>query len=255
MANIIGKLNIDKEMGKHKVVITDRDEKILGILKKFGYMREDFLARYLGMDYLNLKEKWVLDKLAIRLKKYDIIKREKIKIGKTFYWWLGKVGAEIMEAISIKNISIITLNHNDLVMDLAIEMLLKNPDLDLKTEYELKQEVYGEKAKEKKIPDLVINEVEAIEVEVSKKNNKRWINSVFQYSAENYNSITYYTNSASIANSITRICHGNKKFKFKIFKNSEINKHEDFEYVEQEKCEFMEKSAVDARLQEIFGHQ
>jgi hypothetical protein len=44
-------------MGKHKVVITDRDEKILGILKKFGYLREDFLARYLGLDYVGLKIK------------------------------------------------------------------------------------------------------------------------------------------------------------------------------------------------------
>lgn len=240
-------------MGKHKIVITERDEKILGILKKFGYMREDFLARYLGMDYLNLKEKWVLDKLAIRLKKHDIIKREKIKIGKTFYWWLGKVGAEIMEAIPIKNISIITLNHNDLVADLAIEMLLKNPDLDLKTEYELKQEVYGKKAKEKKIPDLVINEVEAIEVEISKKNNKRWVNCVRQYLVENYNSITYYTNSVSIANSITKICHGNEKFKFKIFKNSEINKHEDFEYVEETSDSLETRFAGNSKLQEILG--
>lgn len=240
-------------MGKHKVVMTERDEKILGILKKFGYMREDLLARYLCLEYATKNEKHVFTLLAARLKKHDIIKREKIKIGKTFYWWLSKVGAEIIEAIPIKNISLITLNHNDLVADLAIEMLIKNPDLDLKTEYELKQEVYGKKAKEKKIPDLVINEVEAIEVEISKKNNKRWINCVSQYSAADYNSITYYTNSVSIANSITRICHRNEKFKFKIFKNSEINKHEDFEYVEQKQDGFETRFAGNSKLQEIIG--
>jgi hypothetical protein len=240
-------------MGKHKIVITERDEKILGILKKFGYLREDFLARYLAMDYNDNNVKNLLNVLAFRLKKHDIIKREKIKIGKTFYWWLGKIGAEIVEAIPIQNISIITLNHNDLVADLAIEMLVKNPDLDLKTEYELKQEVYGKKAKEKKIPDLIINETDAIEVEISKKNNKRWINCVSQYLAAGYSSITYYTNSISIANSITRICYRNEKFKFKIFKNSEINKHEDFEYVEQEQGDFETRFAGNSKLMEILG--
>ena len=69
-------------MAKHKIVITDRDEKILGVLKKFGYIREDYLARYLGMDYSLKSVKDVLQVLSGRLKKHEIIIREKIKVGK-----------------------------------------------------------------------------------------------------------------------------------------------------------------------------
>jgi hypothetical protein len=211
-------------MAKHKIVITDRDEKILGVLKKFGYIREDYLARYLGMDYSLKSVKDVLQVLSGRLKKHEIIIREKIKVGKPFYWWLAKTGVEIIEAIPIKKISLITLDHNDIVASLAINLLIENPDLNLQTEFELKQNLYGADAREKKIPDLIINENEAIEIEISKKNNKRWVNAVSQYLSMGYESITYYTNSKSIATSISKICSNNPKFRFKIFsKDVNIN--------------------------------
>ncbi len=207
-------------MAKYKIVMTDRDEKILYLLKKFGYIREDYLAKYLGLDYNLDTVRNVLHKLAGRLKKHDIVNREKIIIGKTFYWWLARGGADFVDTSVLKKISLVTLNHNDLVAELAINYLVNNHNINLKTEFEIKQELYGVDAKERKIPDLILDDRIAIEVELSKKNNKKLVNIVSNYLRADYTEIIYYIDSKSIANSLYKISNKNDKFKYKLFDKS-----------------------------------
>lgn len=247
-------------MAKHRIVITERDEKILLLLKKFGCVREDLLANYLDLDYTLDSVKIVLSVLAFRLKKHDIINRAKVVIGKTFYWSLAKSGADLVDAEVLKKISIITLNHNDLVTELAINLLIKNPDANLKTEFEIRQELYGREAKEKKIPDLVIDNKIAIEVELSKKNNRKLNSIVSNYLRSDYEEIIYYCDSKSIANTLYKISNKNMKFKYKVFINSsiidaeiynpELSKNNDY-LRDDDTGQF--KSSIEEKIHNLFG--
>jgi hypothetical protein len=40
-----------------KLEITERDKKIMEILKKVSYLREDILSKYLGLEYNSKKTK------------------------------------------------------------------------------------------------------------------------------------------------------------------------------------------------------
>ena len=210
-------------VAKYKIVITDRDEKIMMLLKKFGYIREDILASMLNVGYETSQDKQVFNQLACRLRKHNIVHREKIKIGRNFYWWLGRDGANLINAKTIRNVPIITIDHDDLVCKLASKYLVENPDINLITEFENKQRLFGFDAKNKKIPDLVIDDNIAIEVEISKKNYNRWNAVLTNYLSSDFKEIIYYTNSKTIANSIAKIASNNERIKFKIFSEDDIN--------------------------------
>lgn len=247
-------------MAKHKIVITERDEKILLLLKKFGCVREDLLANYLGMDYSLASSKTIFHLLAGRLKKHNIVNRAKIIVGKTFYWSLAKAGADLIDTEILKKISLITLNHNDLVTQLAIDLLTKNPDINLRTEFEIKQELYGREAKEKKIPDLVLNNKIAIEVELSKKNNKKLNSIVSNYLRSDYEEIIYYCDSKSVANRLHKISNKNTKFKYKTFINIPIIAAELYEPELSNYSDFLRdndsgqfKSSTEEKMNKLFG--
>lgn len=166
--------------------------------------------------------------MASRLKKFDIIIRRKIKIGRFFYWFLGKEGAILVGGELMKKVSLMTLEHNDYVAELAIDYLLKNPESELRTEYELKQELYGFEAKNTKIPDLVLNGKIAIEVELSRKNERRLSSIISNYLRSQFIEIVYYTHTKGIADRIYKLTNYNPIFKFKIFKNNSILTAEDY---------------------------
>lgn len=75
-------------MKKHSTVLSQRDIEIFEIIKKFGWLREDFLAKYLGLNWNDLKVKNMLNLLAYRRKKNDYIVREKIIDRFPSYWTL-----------------------------------------------------------------------------------------------------------------------------------------------------------------------
>lgn len=192
------------------------------LLKKFGYIREDILANMLNIKYETSQEKQVLNQLACRLRKHNIVHREKVKIGRNFYWWLAREGANMVNAKTIRNVPIITIDHDDLVCKIASKYLAENADINLIPEFENKQKLFGFDAKNKKIPDLVIDENIAIEVEISKKNYKRWNAVLSNYLSSDFKEIYYFTDSKTIANSIAKIASNNDRIKFKLFSDNDI---------------------------------
>lgn len=220
-------------MNKLNTILSERDIKIFEIIKKFGWLREDYLAKYLGLNWNDLKVKTSLYTLAYRLKKDRFITKEKIIDGYPGYWSLGKNGAEFVSGKEEQKLmSLGTLRHNDMVANLAINLIVKEPLTEITTEYELKQELFGSENKNKKLPDLVINGKIAIEVEVSKKNDNKLAQIISHYLTSNYEQVIYYTNSTGIANKINRIAKKHSKFKFKLFKETNILLSEDYKPLE-----------------------
>lgn len=207
---------------KWDTFLTERDIKIFELIKKIGWVREDFIAKYLQLDWNNIKTKHNLYALGIRLIKHNFITKIKVIEGYPAYWGLAKKGAEFMNSIEQSVIKLATLKHNDMVAELAIDIMTNNPETELDTEYQLKQEIYGRSSKNVKFPDIIINEKIAIEVEVSRKNDSKLSAIVSRYLSSQYEEIIYYTNSAGIAKKIKLLSQNNPKFQFKIFNGLEI---------------------------------
>jgi hypothetical protein len=212
-------------MGKVNTVLNERDIEIFELINKFGWLREDYLAKYLGFNWGDEKVKNNLNTLAYRLSRHEFIVKKKIIEGYPAYWSLGKYGAEFLNTVQEKKIVLMTLRHNDLVADLAVDMLVRakteNRKIELVTELELKRELYGAAAKKKKLPDLVIDGKHAIEVEISKKPDNRLATILAHYSSIYYETVTYYTNSKGIACRVLKFA-SNQKISCKLFQDLDI---------------------------------
>ena len=219
-------------MGKISTILNERDIRIFEIIKKFGWLREDYIAKYLGFDWADKKTKNNLNTLAFRLKSGGFIVKQKIIEGYPGYWTLGKNGAEFINSEEQKLMPLGTLRHNDMVADLAIDLMVKEPTTEIITEHELKQELFGSEAKKKKLPDLILNSKVAIEVEISRKNDNKLALVLANYATSSYEQIIYYTNSTGIANIVNKLVKNNPKFKFKLFKDSNILVNENYTPIE-----------------------
>lgn len=222
------KVNWRYKMGKSNIVLQDRDIKIFELINKFGWLREDYLAKYLGLDWENSKVKNTMAVLAYRLSKYGYIVKQKIIAGFPAYWALGKNGADFISGVAEKKIVLMTLRHNDIVADLAIDLLVRGKVSELLTEAELKRNIFGDAAKKKKLPDLVIDGKIAIEVEISKKPDVRLSTILANYASSHYEQIIYYTNSKGIADRINKLSNSNVRFNYRLFKGIDILNYEDY---------------------------
>lgn len=191
--------------------LTERDIKIFELIKKFGWIREDFIAKYLKLDWNDIKNKHNIYALSVRLIKHDFINKIKIIAGYPAYWGLSKKGAEFMSSKEQSIIPLATLRHDDMVAELAINMMLNDPEIMLHTEHELKQEMYGIGSKKIKLPDIIINDKLAIEVEVSRKNDSKLSAIISNYLSSKYEEVVYYTNNIKIANKVKSLSQNSSK--------------------------------------------
>ena len=196
------------------------------ILKKFGWLRSDYLAKYLGMSW-DKKEQNVINNLAMRLKKEDYILKKKVIYSNPGYWSLGKNGAKFIGSTQ-RNLLYNEIKHNDLVAELAINYLISDSNISIDTEYEKKQEIFGSASKNIKFPDLIINKKIAIEVEISRKNDQKLSALVSHYLADNFEEIIYYTDNKGIANKINYFAANNSRFKFRLFDYPNILEYVDY---------------------------
>jgi len=215
-------------MGRTNTALSERDLKVFELIKKFGWIREDFIVKYLGLDWSITNVKNNIYALGVRLSKNGFITKVKIIEGYPAYWSLAKKGAEFMNATEQRPMSLVTLRHNDLVAEVAVEMLVKSPDINLVTEHELKQELFGNEYKNKKLPDLIINENTALEIELSRKNDNKLSLIVAKYLSSNYEKIIYYTNNIGIANRVKYFAKDSNKFTFKLFAGMDILSCKDY---------------------------
>jgi hypothetical protein len=213
-------------MRRGSMELTDRDIKIFELIKKLGWVRQDNIAYFLGLDYEDLKVNHLIRNIGYRLQKHGYIIKKRFIAGLPNYWCFSKFGADLNDAINEPKFVLQNAKHDDMVARLLIEYLKQNPQ-NIVTEFELKYQVISNQDKKIKIPDLVLNDTTAIEVEISLKNTSRIATIMRQYKFSDYKEVIYYTTD-KIASVMTNNNSLDSKFKFKIINEDDIINSKEF---------------------------
>lgn len=238
-------------MRRNNIELVERDLKIFELIKKVGWVRQDNIAYYLGLNYQDSKVNTIIRGIGFRLQKHGYIIKKRFIAGLPNYWCFSRLGAELNEGICEPKFVLQNAKHDDLVAKLMIEYL-RDGVQDITTEFELKHQVIFNKDKKVKIPDLIINETTAVEVEISLKNPARIGAIIRQYKFGNYEQVIYYT-TEKIATAMLNNTTCDSKFKFKIIdENCIINSPE---FIIKQKNNIVTNSQSDDRqkLRERLG--
>jgi hypothetical protein len=149
--------------------ISDREFIILNFLAKFNYCQVQHLTKLFSI--INLEIKGTITSL---IKKDLIIKYPLFKDQDPFLL-LNKNGAELFQLPQIVKLFFNNLEHDMCVIELFLTFLKHNQDVIIQTGQELKREIIPHKFKKLKanIPDLLLNNTIAIEVELTPKSKQR----------------------------------------------------------------------------------
>ena len=173
-------------------VLSARDLSILSLISRFGWLREDNIATFLGSDFREPKDYIKIKGILNKLVRNGWLEKYKFLGDRPAYCTLSKIGAKSFNVRYLKTKSLVTIKHDDLVERLAISLLYRESDI--KTEMELKSEfVHGTT----KLPDFILDKNIACEVEITEKNKKRLLEIVKNYEKllnDNvYQKVVYYS--------------------------------------------------------------
>jgi len=238
-------------MRRSSIELVERDLKIFELIRKLGWVRQDKIAYYLGMDYADSKVNTIIRGIGFRLQKHGYIIKKRFIAGLPNYWCFSRLGAELNEGIIEPKFVLQNAKHDDFVASLLIGYL-RQGIINITTEFELKQQLKFDKDKKVKIPDLVINEHVAIEVEISLKNLDRIGTIIRHYKFSKYSQVIYYT-TEKIAQIMLNNPTCDSKFNFKIIDENNIIDSADF--VSKKNGQIRGNIQVDARelLRERLG--
>jgi len=198
------------------MILQPRDFEILRFIAKFGYVTSVHIQ-----DFFVLKQPRA-SRLLNRLIKHEYIKKERILTDEPNIFTLRIAGAELIKAKKIKKITLQNLKHNLLLVSIFIDIKLKNPELEILSDRELRAgRGFGAKGH---IPDMeIVTPIQdgrkniAIELELSRKSLKR-VKSIL-YALENKYIETHYYCDNSVFDHIKRAVELKKSFKvFNYFK-------------------------------------
>ena len=220
-------------MRRSRIEVTHRDELIFNLIKKLGWVRQDDIAFYLGMDYSEKEINHLIRNIGYRLQKHDYIVKKKILTAHPSYWSFSKFGAQMCGGIAEPKFVLQNIRHDNLVAKVLIDLLQKG-ETNVKTEFELKHEVVWEKGKKVKLPDLLIDGRVAVEVELTQKNSLRMNAIVREYKFGKYEQVIYYT-TKKIAILMSEVAGDNSKFKFKIIDENNVINSTNFVFHKEDK--------------------
>ena len=232
-------------MRRARIEVTHRDELIFGLIKKLGWVRQDDIAFYLGMDYQDTKVNQVIRDIGRRLLRHDYIIKKKILTAHPNFWSFSKFGAQMCGGIAEPKFVLQNVRHDNLVAKMLIDLLQKGKT-NVKTEFELKHEIVWEKGKKVKLPDLLIDGRVAVEVELTQKNSVRMNAIVREYKFGKYEEVIYYT-TQKIATLMSEMAGDSSKFKFKIIDENNVINSTNFILNKEEKIPTQMTSEQKAR--------
>jgi hypothetical protein len=232
-------------MRRSRIEITHRDEQIFNLIKKLGWVRQDDIATYLKMDYSDVKVVQIMRDIGRRLQRHNYIIKKKILVTHPIYWCFSKFGATMCGGIAEPKFVLQNIRHDNLVAKILVNLLQKG-EFNVKTEFELKHETVWEKGKKIKLPDLLIDERVAVEVELTQKSSLRMNAIVRDYKFGRYEEVIYYT-TKKIATLMSEVAGENNKFKFKIIDENNILDSVDFILNKEEKTPTQMTSEQKAR--------
>ncbi len=185
--------------------ITERDQKILRAINRFGYTDAKYVSTYFKWN-----RKLTYRRLRL-LAQNDFLKHEQIFHHKAGVYRVTKNGAEMSNdhLSPIRKVNLATYEHQLKVLNLSLK-LTQEHDGDFISERELRHQFGFASIRDKRhIPDGVLEIGEqriAIEVELSVKSEKRLEKILRHYQKDfSYQNVWYYCGTQEIRNKIDRI--------------------------------------------------
>lgn len=181
------------------MILQIRDLELLQFINKFGYVSTDHIAKLFSMTKPRVSH------IINRLRDANYIKSERILINKPAIHLLRTKGAELIKANRVKKVSLQNLTHNLCVIDVYVDLKLENPEINIKSDRELRAGITFKKQNRKHMPDLIVETEElngksglAIEVELTRKSKDRLkkIGRAYAYSL-GYAGVAYYCSSSA----------------------------------------------------------
>lgn len=196
-------------------MLQERDLQILEFIARFGYCQEPHLCKLLNVGSVR--------NLVTRLSDDGYITKQKVIANNDPYLSLGKKGATFLETKVISKVSLATLFHDTLLVDLYLYLQGIYPanNYSFKTDKELRRDLKIELLENEqlaeihRVPDILINDEIAIELELSEKPKVRLQAIINSYVInEEIIEVNYYLQSAPLARKIKKIANNHPKFKF-----------------------------------------
>ena len=200
--------------------LNDRQLEIIKLINRFGYVNESAMC-----IYLNLTEKTVA-KIGERLVKSGLIKKIKVLSYMSQFWVLSEIGAYVVNGKIISQITPSMILHNNYVHQLALKFLSDNQTVKLEKElrYELDKHF---KASEIFLPDLILNNSIAFEIEITFKTVERIVKKISMYNFDSkITEVKWLSNNENILRRLQKIAN-NSKHKFYVFTDN-ILKYKEF---------------------------
>lgn len=189
-------------------VLQGRDILLLEFLAKFGAVNEAHLMQLLNVSNNSLKS------IINRLSTNTYITKQRLIANEYAYIMLDKPGAKLLMTKCVKTLALNTLKHDMLVIDVYFDWLKRNPDSKIQSERELKIMCGIKVGDKKKVPDLLVDECIAIEVELTEKSNARLVEIISNYVNDTkICEVYYFVKSKTLGSKILHLAGLHKKFK------------------------------------------
>ena len=180
------------------MILQTRDLEILHFINKFGYVNSLHIQKMFVMTQPRTSQ------ILSRLVKADYLKKEHILAKEPYIYLLRTKATELIKANRVKKVSLQNLKHNLCVVDVYIDLKLQKPELNIKSDRELRAGIKFTKKKRPHQPDLVIQTEEingkqniAVEIELSRKSKDRLKSISSHYSIwSDYLKVDYYCSSS-----------------------------------------------------------
>lgn len=207
-----------------------RDLVILNFIAQFGYCQERQLATLCGLSIIQIK------RIIGRLKENGYVTANRILADSGNYVFLTTSSGLMLNTKVINKPNLNTLWHDSLLVDLYLFLLNAEkitPQL-IKTDKQLRQEagIFGVNTKYR-VPDLLIDDKIAIELELSKKTPSKLQEIINSYIIDdNKQLVCYFLQSISLLKKIYSLTLPHtQKFKFYLF---EVSQNMQFVHLQQQ---------------------
>lgn len=194
------------------IALLERDVKILEFIAKFGFCQDRHIIQLCG-----LTPKYYL-KVIKRLVDEDYIERNRILAYEEAYLMLSKNGGKFLGLATTAKPVLNTLNHDTLLIDLYFKLQTCDYWLNsnFKTDKELRRDYAIHEANEtKRIPDILIDDCIAIELELSEKPLTKLTAIINSYVLDNdITEVHYFVMSKRIYSKVKALTLNYRKFKF-----------------------------------------
>lgn len=216
---------------------------ILEFLSRVGYCQEQHLVRLLNLEDGRAV---VYNKIRSLVKK-DLVVKIYFLQGEDYFIMLTKAGAAHFGIAPSKKLVLNTLKHDMLVLDLWLHLKHTHIDSIIQTEKELKRSSGLSGVGISKVPDLLLNNEIAIEVELTAKTETRLREIINSYILKpEIVQVHYYVKSKAIINRVFKLSQISAKFRGFLFKDDITQAVEVFPCETRAICSSMAHNSVGA---------